>query len=132
MALSSEAPFGVLLASAARTADAFSDAQMNDAGYKGILILFDVTAETGTAVVTPKLQYYNAAPATAEWEVWKTGTALSATGETQWIIYPVYDLGTALGLTLETAAPLPINWRLFMDVADADSLTYSVGYQYLS
>ena len=128
--LSSEESAGTLLASAARTVDTYGPEMNNNKGYKGILLVCDCTVDGG-GTVTPRLQYLN--PATKEWEVYKTGTAaaVGATGETQWIIYPLDGLATALGLTLETPAPIPMVWRLFMDVADANSMTYSVGYQYL-
>jgi len=127
--LSSEENAGILLASAARTADTYSDAMHNDKGYKGLLLFFDVTADPASASVTPKIEMWN--PATQEWEAYLSGTAKAAVAETQWIVYPLYDLATALGLTDENPVPLPIQWRLFMDAADTDSLTYSVGYQYL-
>lgn len=131
MALSSEAPIGTLLTSAARTADAYSDDQVNDAGYKGILIYFNVTVDPASASVTPKLQFLN--PATKTWELYPSiaATAKADVAETSWIVYPLYDLATAMTCTDEDAAPLPYQWRLFMDAADTDSLTYSVGYQYL-
>ena len=127
--LSTEESAGTLLASAARTADAYSPEMHNNGRYKGIIIFFDVTADPGAASVTPKIEMYN--PATQEWEAYLSGTAIDAVAETQWILYPLYDLAAALGLTLENPVPLPLIWRLFMDAADAASLTYSTGYQYL-
>jgi len=127
--LSTEESAGTLLASLLRTADAYSPEMNNNARYKGVVIIFDATVEAATAVVTPKIEFLN--PATKEWEAWLSGTAVDAVGETTWIIYPLSGLATDLGLTKESSAPLPTIWRLFMDVADADALTYSVGYQYL-
>lgn len=127
--LSTEESNGTLLASAARTVDTYSPEMHNNKRYKGVLLIFDVTVEVGTASVVPTLEFLN--PATGEWESYLTGSTLNAVGEEQWIIYPLYDLATALGLTKESPVPLPMVWRLFMDAADADSLTYSVGYQYL-
>lgn len=129
--LSSEQPVGTLLASAARTADAYSPEMNNNARFKGILIIFDVTVDGASASVTPKIEFKN--PATGEWELYPNidASALAATGETTWAIYPLYKLDVALACTNEDTVPLPTIWRLFMDAADADSLTYSVGYQYL-
>lgn len=127
--LSTEESAGTLLASLLRTADTYSPEMNNNARYKGVLLIFDATVEADTAIVTPKIEFLN--PATGEWEAYLTGTAIDAVGETTWVIYPLYDLATALGLTLENPVPLPTIWRLFMDAADADALTYSVGYQYL-
>lgn len=130
MALSSEAPVGVLLTSAARTTTCYSDAQMNDAGYRGILIFFDATVEVATASVTPTIEAYN--PGSNEWETYLTATAVSAVGETSWFIYPAgYDMTGTTGHTDEHVVPLPINWRLKMTASDTDSLTYSAGYNYI-
>lgn len=130
MALSSEAPVGVLLASAARTATVYSSAQTNDAGYRGILIFFDCTADPASASHTPTIEIYN--PGSKEWETYLTGTAKAATGETSWFIYPTgYDVSAVIGHTDEHQVPLPTNWRLKMTAADTDSITYSVGYNYI-
>lgn len=130
MATSREAPFGVLLASAARTTTVYSDAQHNDAGYRGILIFFDATVEVATASVTPTIEAYN--PGSNEWETYLTATAVSAVGETSWFIYPTgYDINAVIGHTDEHQVPLPCNWRLKMTASDTDSLTYSVGYNYI-
>ena len=128
MALSSEAPTGTLLASAARTATCYSEKQTNDKGYKGIWIYFDATVEVATAQVTPSIEALN--PATKEWEAWLSATAITAVGETSWVIYPDGP-GSVISPTDEDRAPIPYTWRLKMTHADADSLTYSVGYQYL-
>ena len=129
--LSSEQSAGTLLASAARTADAYSDPMHNDKRYKGIIIFFNVTLDPSSAAVTPKIEMYD--PATGEWEAYMSGTAIDTVDtDTQWIIYPMYKLdNTEINLTDESPVPLPLLWRLFMDVANSNSLTYSVGYQYL-
>lgn len=129
--LSSEQSAGTLLASAARTADAYSEKMHNNGRYKGIIIFFNVTADPGAAAVTPKIEMLD--PATGEWEAYMSATAIDTVDtDTQWIIYPLYKLdNTEIALTDESPVPLPLIWRLFMDATDTDSLTYSVGYQYL-
>lgn len=127
--LSTEESAGTLLVSAARTVDTYSPEMHNNARYKGIIIFFDVTVDGAAASVTPKIEMLN--PATHEWEAYLSGTAKADVADTQWVIYPLDAIATPLGLTDESPTPLPLLWRLFMDAADADALTYSVGYQYL-
>jgi len=128
--LSTEESAGTLLASAARTADAYSPEMNNNGRYKGVILFFDVTVDGAAASVEAIIEMLN--PATKEWETYRDGgPTLDATGESQWILHPTPGIGGELPLTEEHAIPLPTIWRLFMDAADADSLTYSVGYQYL-
>lgn len=128
--LSSEENAGTLLVSAARTADTYAEMH-NDAGFKGIILYFDATAIVDAPSVTPKIEFLN--PATGEWESYLSGGAcvLDSVAEDAWIIHPTYGIGGKTLLCKESPAPLPIIWRLFMDASNADSLTYSVGYQYL-
>lgn len=128
--LSSEESAGTLLASAARTVDTYGPEMLNDKRYKGIIIFFNVTLDPSSAAVTPKIEMRD--PATGEWETYLSGTAIDTVDtDTQWIIYPLDNLLAVVVLTDESAAPLPLIWRLFMDAANSNSLTYSVGYQYL-
>jgi hypothetical protein len=128
MALSNEAPTGTLLASAARTATTYSEEMTNNCLYRGLLIVF-VVSVAGGGSHTPSIEAYD--PASATWVSWKSGTAIAAAATTTWILYPQYDLATAMGLTLESPIPMPTLWRLKMTAADATSITYSVGYQFL-
>jgi len=127
--LSTEESNGTLLASAARIANAYSPEMHNNARFKGVLLVFDVTAEVDTASVAAAVEFLN--PATGEWESYLAGPTIDATGEKTWIIYPLSGLATDLGLDNESSAPLPLIWRLYMNASDTDALTYSVGYQYL-
>jgi hypothetical protein len=133
MALSSDAPTGVLLASAARTADAYSDPQVNDAGYPGLLIMINCTADPASAAHNIEIEAYD--PASG---AWRTYDDLSATvSGTGTALYLLMGIGLAKatwdasGCTA-SLSPIPYMWRLFMDAADADSITYSVGYQYVN
>jgi hypothetical protein len=129
MALSSEAPSGILLASAARTATTYSDVQTNNKNYKGILIVY-VVSVAGGGTHTPTLQAYD--PASNTWVTWLAGTAIAAAATTTWLMYPTgYDISGVTGFTQESQIPMPTVWRLLMTATDANSLTYSVGYQYL-
>lgn len=131
MALSSSAPTGVLLASAARTADAYSDAQFNDMGYPGLLITMTTSAEAGTCSITPTIQFLDAASNT--WITALAGTAITTDTTTTWTLYPAASI-TDGSYTVESAMPIPLVWRFFWDQTTADTttgFTVSVGYQYL-
>lgn len=127
--LSTEESAGTLLALEARTVDTYSPAMHNNKGYRGVVLFFEVTVDDAGASVVPYIQMYN--PTARAWEAYLTGTAKDAVASTQWMIYPLDNLLAVIVLADESAAPLPTLWRLFMDVADANALTYSVGYQYL-
>lgn len=120
-----------LFASAARTASANGDDQINSGGHRGIVITIDATAEVDTASVVFTLQRKDAT--SGKYTTILASSAVEATGTTVMRVYP--------GLTDQTdpdgagfdAVPnvandvLPAIWRLITTHADADSLTYSVG-----
>ena len=131
--LSSEAPIGTLVASAARTADNYSEEMLNDGKYRGLLLTFNVTVNAGAAAsVTPTMQYKD--PVSGAWITYQAFTAIAAVACTHALIYPMGLAAASWDIkpwTQEFAGPLPLLWRLFMDHADANPATYSVGFQYL-
>lgn len=109
----------IVLASAARTAAVNSSDYLNF-GHRGIHLVIDATAETGTAEVTVTIQgkdangiYYDVL----------VGTAITATGTTVLKVYP----GISPSANSSANDVLPPIWRVKVTVADSDSLTYSVG-----
>ena len=129
MGTSCDAPYGILLASLARTADCYSDDMLNNGKFKGVLLHIKVTVNAGVAAsVTPTIQYYD--EASAGWKTWLALTAIAAVAETNSMFYPS-TWNAAITLTNEKEAPMPYLWRLFMDHADANPITYSVGYQFI-
>ena len=131
MALSSEAPVGVLLASAARAADAYSDPQTNDVGYRGVLITMVTSTEVGACTVAPTVEFYD--DASAGWVTAMAGTNITTETTTTWQIYPGTTV-TGGDYTVETMMALPLVWRLFWNQTSADTstgFTVSAGYQYL-
>jgi hypothetical protein len=133
MARSSQAKWGVLLESAARTVDTYSEVMINDYGCRGLLIRIRVSAGTPNTV-TPRLEYLDVAAGT--WENYLSATALAASTEQDWVIYPLGYAAASWSIATSNRdiqiAPLPTHWRLFMDVTSTASVTYSVGYQYLA
>lgn len=118
-----------LLASAARTATANSSAQTNDSA-RGVLITFVSTAETGTAEVTPSIDFsYDGGTTWVQY--WTAAAAVSTITTATYLLYPGI-LATADGaLTESVNLPLPRLWRLTCTVADTDSFTYAVYAQLL-
>ena len=113
---------GTLLASAARTASVASAAQVNY-NARGVHVIINVSAYPAAASVVPTIQGYD--PLSASYYDILTGAAIVATGYTVLKVYP------GIGAIVNGAASdiLPRNWRINMAHADADSITYSVGFQ---
>lgn len=117
-----------LLASLARTADvtqAFTNQQ-----YRGIILVLDVTvAGAGPPAfsVTPNVRTKDEA-GNYDNILWTAAAAVTAVGQYQYIIYPAASGGNA---TEVDGIPLPGEWQLFMDHANATSGTYSVRGHYI-
>ena len=106
-----------VLESLARTATLNSELLTNAFG-KGLIVLVDVTAVTGTPSVVVKVQgeingvFYDLL----------TSVAITATGQTVLHVYPAI---TEVANT-KVAAPVPRNWRVRVEHGNADSITYSI------
>lgn len=132
MALSSEAPSGVLLASAARTADAYSEAHTNDAGFRGLILSIVTSSEVGTCTALPTIQAWDAAA--SAWRSAIVGAQIAAAATTVIAIYPAAASADG-AYTAELDTALPIVWRFFWDQETADGstgFTVSVGYNYIA
>ena len=131
LVVQNKAEDGELIATAAHTADQTSADQKNH-GWRGVQIFVDVTALSATPSVVPTLQikdpssgvYFDIAAFTPI-------TDVTGTGHYVYTILPgAVETIAATDHEIQ-ALPLPSVWRLFMDHADADSITYSVGFSYL-
>ena len=120
---------GVVLASTARTAD-ISVVMSMPRGTKNMMLVMDVTADTGTAAVTPKIRVldangdYNAV-------IWTAAAAVNGTGETSYLFQPGIIAADFNGTEAVSFLP-PADFQLFMDAADSESFTYSVQVHYAS
>ena len=112
-----------LLASAARTADAATANIETGRGQRGLYVFVDVTAINATPVVTLRFQVTPEVP-NSPFTIANIATDISATGE--FVYYIGRDAVAANGITEIFAIPLPPVFRILMDHADADSITYSV------
>lgn len=110
----------VALASAARTADATSET-IESPLTKGVHVVIDVTAVTATPSVVPKIQAYDIASAT--WYDILVGAAITGVSQVVLRVYP----GCIAVTNLVANDAMPPRFRVFMDHADTDSITYSVG-----
>jgi hypothetical protein len=108
----------VLLPSAARTT---AQSVELERGYSSIQVIIDVTLDPGTASITPAIEGWD--EASGKWIALLTGTAIAATGQ---VILTVGDwIATAANVSRSMKAPSKC--RFTMAVADAQSMTYSVG-----
>lgn len=108
-----------ILPSAARTASVSKEIPNN--GWRGLLIVVDVTALSATPAVTPQLEVKNEA---GQWQaIWTAAAAITATGDYEYLLYPGASGGN---FTQVAGIPVPLESRLVFTHGDADSITYSV------
>ena len=113
--------------STARTSDATSGELTW--GVARFFLIVNVSALSATPSVTPKLQQRD--PTSSQWiDIWAASAAVTATG--QYVFYFDGDTPPAAWTGITEVEQLRL-WdgalRVFMDHADADSITYSVGIE---
>lgn len=118
-----------ILTSAARTASGASSAQLNTGGHRGVLIVVDVTAVSGTTpTLTPAVQGLD--PVSGKWvDLHSDAAAISTTGTYTYVLYPGVSetVGTG-GLTKASSGVLPRQWRFQYAIGGTSpSFTFSVG-----
>lgn len=109
-----------VLASAARTASVNS-ADFTNYNAKGAHFIIDVTAITDTPILTPKIQGKD--PLSGKYYDILVGTDITAIGTTVLKVYP--GIGQIAGGA--SSDILPRTWRVRIEHADSDSITYSIG-----
>ena len=107
-----------VLPSAARTATLNSDDL--DCQGRGVHVIIDVTVDPALASVVPKIQGYD--PTSGKYYDLLVGVAITAVGTTVLKVYP----GIAAAANVAASDVVPPVWRVRMEHADADSITYSV------
>jgi len=111
-----------LLASAARTAQTDSAAQVNH-NHRGMILFVDVTVDAAAGAITPNIAVKDPVSGTAK-VIWTAAAAIAATGQFVYMLLPgAADAGS---YTEQKELAIPRDWFFRMTVADADSLTYSV------
>lgn len=108
-----------VLASAARTATVNSSDFEGSANAANVVI--DVTAASATPSITVKIQGKDVLSG-AYYDI-LTSAAITGTGTTVLKVGP----GTTAAANLAVSETLPNVWRVRVEHADADSITYSVG-----
>ena len=109
-----------LLASAARTASVNSAVLNKEAEERAVHYIIDVTAVAATPSVVPTVQGYD--PTSDTWYDLLVGAAITATGTT------VLKVGEGIAASANVAAQdmVPMQTRVELVHADADSITYTV------
>lgn len=109
-----------LLASAARTAT-IQSGNIDNYNWRGVHVIIDVTAVSGTGSVTPVIQAIDFT--SGKFYDLLVGPAITATGLTVIKLYP----GIVASANASASDILPRRWRVEVRHADASSYTYSVG-----
>lgn len=115
------------LASAARTTAQTQATPYKNPGYRGVRVITKATALAATPGVTPTIQGYDAITNTYYDLLVGTAIATAAPTVQELVVHP--DMAAVTNAVANKA--LPKYWRINMGVADADSLTYGVSYEYL-
>lgn len=121
---------GELLASAARTASVQSADQTNH-GWAGVILYVEVTAVTATPVVTVIIEGKDPSSG-VYFPIATYANTLTAVSSRAYMLRGGISEDIAETDLEIQGVPLPKTWRVNMSHADADSITYSVGYSYLS
>lgn len=109
-----------LLSSSARTSTTNSSDQTNY-NSRGLHVIIDVTSVTATPSITPKIQGKD--PVSGNYYDVLVGSAITTTGTNVIKVYP----GIATVSNGAASDILPLTWRVRVEHADTDSITYSVG-----
>ena len=124
MAVSALRQFSVL-ASAARTASVNSADFTNPGGAKGLRVWIKCTVDPAAASVV-----FTIAGKTAQGDYYTilTSAAVASVTTVTLVVHP--DI--AASANVNALSVIPYTWRVQAVAADADSITYSVGAEYLN
>ncbi|RJQ25438.1 MAG: hypothetical protein C4589_11245 [Peptococcaceae bacterium] len=112
---------GTALASAARTAT-ISSVDLANNHKNGVHVILDVTAITTAPSITLKIE--GKCPVSGKYYTILEGAAVTAVSTN---IYKVFPAATAAANSVANDI-IPKTWRITVTHANADSITYSVGY----
>lgn len=114
---------GTALASAARTATTNSADLVNYNG-RGVVVVLDVTAFAATPTITLTVEGKD--PVSGGYYTILSGAAINVAGTSRnvYVVYP----GVTETANVDASHPLPRTFRITVTHGDADSVTYSVGY----
>ena len=114
-----------VLASAARTASVNS-ADLTNYNARGVVVVVDVTAVTATPSLVVTLAGKDTL--SGQYLPYLDSAAITGTGQTILTVYP----GCIAVANRLVNHPLPRVWRVQVVAADTDSITYSVGANYIN
>jgi len=109
-----------VLASAARTT-LQTGSDITNTNHRGIVVVLDVTLDPAAASITVTIQGKDTE--SSSYYTLLAGAAVAATGTTAYTVYP----GCIAVANSVANLPVPRIFRVNVAVADADSMTYSIG-----
>ena len=116
--------YRIAIPSAARTAEAMGPAT-NIGGFAGAHVVIDVTARAGASAITAHVEAHDAA--SGKWYTILSSAAISSVSTVVLKIHPQF---TAAANTVAKDG-LPQNTRVRVAHGNADSITYSVGVNFI-
>lgn len=114
----------IVYPSAARTATPTAS-PLYTRGARGVITTIVVTAVTGTPSITVAIQSYD--PGSSTWVSLLTSTAITVVGTTTMVVAP----GVAVAANLAVSTIIPDTLRVLVTHVDAQSITYSVGLDWV-
>ena len=115
---------GTFLASAAQTTTQTQAQQANTDGHRGIRVVVDTTV-FGTGSVTVKIEAFDRT--SGKWHTLLTGAAIVSVSTNVYTVFP----GATVTANVSASAHLGSAWRIVATANNANSQTYSIGYELL-
>ena len=112
------------LPSAARTTTQTSD-DIGTSPFRGVEVVFDVTANAVACSTVVTIDGKD--EASGAWKTILTGAAVTGVTTNRYRIYP----GLTAAANVDVSAPLPSKIRIVLTAGNANSATYSVGFNLL-
>lgn len=129
--LTGNLPTGTLVTSQTATGSFATAIQTAPANAKGLMLVIDVTAVSGTSP-TLALQLITTTASSSQLGVSPASTNITAIGHFTYILYPA-ALSTAIPNNVGTEdVPLPPDWGVYFDIGGTTpSFTFAVDFEYL-
>ena len=122
---------GIVLASASRTATTAARLPDNLEGYRGVMLVIDVTTTPGAETLTLQLEWGYASGNSSAWEPLTAFGTVTGNGQYVYIIYPGAVETAAIADQQVSAIPIPFRTRINITHSSTGAWVYAVSYTML-